>query len=138
MKDRKTFLTNLKEAELIKLLKTKLIPDLQDTSEFNRKDGYSPSTDVIFEFKCRGRHYDTLLMDKPKYEALMRSKRVRFVVSTPEGIWSWNLKKLKDLVWEQRELPGSTWYYRAYPNVLKTVTYLDIKDAKNLTDILLS
>jgi len=70
MKDRKTFLTNLKEAELIKLLKTKLIPDLQDTSEFNRKDGYSPSTDVIFEFKCR--------------------------------------------------------------------TYLDIKDAKNLTDILLS
>lgn len=138
MKQKKDFLSTLNEAELIKLLQTKLIPDLEDTSEFNRKDGYSASTDVVFEFKCRRRHYDTILMDKSKYEALMQSKRVRFVVSTPEGIWSWNIKKLKNLVWEQRELTASTWYYREFPTSIKTVTFLDIKDAKNLTDILLS
>ena len=126
------------EAQLIALLKKKLIPDLQDTSEMNNKDGYSAQYDTVFEFKCREKHYDTLIIDKPKYDHLVRYDKVRYICSTPKGIYSWNLKKLPEPIWDERLMRSSTWYHREVDEVIKKIGYLAIKDAKDLTKILLS
>lgn len=128
----------MNEETLFNLIKTKLIKDLQPTSEMNHKDGYSPKLDLSIELKCRKRHFDTILMEKVKYEELMRFTKGRYIVSTPEGVFSWNIKKLKNIVWIQKELPTSTMYFREVDRELKTVTMLKISDAKNITNILLS
>lgn len=128
----------MNEKKLFNLLKTKLIPDLQPTSEMNHKDGYSLNLDMSIELKCRKRHFDTILMEKTKYEELMRFGKGRYIVSTPEGIFSWNVKKLKNIVWIQKELPTTTMYFREVLRELKTVTMLNISEAKNITQILLS
>jgi hypothetical protein len=127
----------MNEKQLFNLIKTKLIKDLQPTDEMNHKDGYSPKLDMSIEFKCRTRHFDTILMEKKKYEELMRFSKGRYIVSTPEGIFSWNVKKLKNIVWVQKELPTTTMYFREVLRELKTITMLNIKDAKNITNILL-
>lgn len=128
----------MKEKQLFNLIKTKLINDLQPTDEMNHKDGYSPKLDMSIELKCRKRHFDTILMEKKKYEELIRFSKGRYIVSTPEGIFSWNVKKMKNLVWEEMYLPTTTMYYRVVDRELKTVTMLNIKDAKNIANILLS
>ncbi len=128
----------MNEKQLFNLIKTKLIKDLQPTSEMNHKDGYSPKLDLSIELKCRSRHFDTILMEKKKYDDLIRFSKARYIVSTPEGIYSWNVKKLKNIQWEQKDLPTTTMYFRAVDRENKTITMLKISDAKNITNILLS
>lgn len=123
------------EKELFQLVK-KLIPDLKETSTFSHKDGYSDDLKLSVELKCRRRHYDYLLIERSKYEALLRNKRMRYINSTPEGIFSFNLNKIEEPNWWIEELPATTDFNRSQ-RINKEVGYLYIKDAKNITNSLL-
>jgi hypothetical protein len=122
------------EKELFSLVK-KLIPDLKETSTFSYKDGYSDDLKLTIELKCRRRHYDYLLIERSKYKQLLRNKRMRYINSTPEGIFSFNLSKIEEPNWWIEEMPASTDFSRSQ-RINKEVGYLNIKDAKNITDIL--
>jgi hypothetical protein len=121
------------EKELFSLVK-KLIPDLKETSTFSYKDGYSDDLKLTIELKCRRRHYDYLLIERSKYKQLLRNKRMRYINSTPEGIFSFNLSKIEEPNWWIEEMPASTDFSRSQ-RINKEVGYLNIKDAKNITDI---
>lgn len=122
------------EKELFSLVKN-LIPDLKETSTFSYKDGYSDDLKLTIELKCRRRHYDYLLIERSKYKQLLRNKRMRYINSTPEGIFSFNLNKIEEPNWWIEEMPASTDFNRSQ-RINKEVGYLNIKDAKNITDIL--
>jgi len=124
----------MNEKELFILIK-KLIPDLKKTSTFSHKDGYSDDLKLSVELKCRRRHYDNLLIERSKYESLLRNKRMRYINSTPQGVFSFNLKKIEEPTWWIEEMPATTDFNR-YQIVNKEVGYLSIKDAKNITDLL--
>lgn len=113
----------------------KLIPDLVGLDRYNNKDYYSTSHDCYFEFKTRSRHFDTIGIEKVKWDHLTQYKRSRFVVMTPKGIWSWNLNKLPEPIWEERVGPTSTFFSHQteLTQVKKKIGYLQFKDAKDLS-----
>jgi hypothetical protein len=122
------------ERELFSLVK-KLIPDLKETSTYSYRDGYSNDLKLTIELKCRRRHYDYLLIEKSKYDKLLQNKRMRYINSTPIGVFSFNLNKIEEPNWWVEEMPASTDFDRSQ-RINKEVGYLNIKDAKNITNIL--
>lgn len=123
------------ENYVIEKLKT-LTPDLKKLDEFNKKDCYSEQYDLYVEIKTRTRHFDTLTIDKTKWDHLVQFRRCRYVVGTPKGLWSWDLKKIPEPEWFSRSAPSSTYYFQNIDNVIKTFGYLNISDAKDLTYLL--
>jgi hypothetical protein len=123
------------EKKLFSLLKEKLIPDLEKTDLFNPKDCTSTSLNLSIELKCRKFHYDFLMLEKKKYDSLIKNKRIRYICSTPKGIYSFNLKKLKDIVWFNDWLPATTNFYNS-EIVMKEITFLNINDATNISKLL--
>lgn len=122
------------EEIILKLLQQKT-PDLVKTGDYDKDDGYSKSKNVRVEIKCRNKHYDLLTIDKTKWDYLKQFKRCRYIVSTPKGIWSWNLHKIEEPIWNKRLAPASTFFHQEVDQVYKTFGYLDIKDAKDITNI---
>jgi len=116
----------------------KLIPDLVGLDRYNNKDYYSPQHDCYFEFKTRSRHFDTMGIEKEKWDHLRKFKRARFVVMTPKGIWSWNINKIPEPIWEERVGPTSTFFSHEMEltHVRKKIGYLNYSEAKNLSYLL--
>lgn len=123
------------EKKLFTLLKQNLIPDLEKTDLFNPKDCTSTSLELSIELKCRRYHYDYLVLEKNKYDSLIKNKKVRYICSTPKGIYSFDLKKLKDIVWFNDWLPATTDFYNT-EKVMKVITFLNVKDAVDISDML--
>ena len=87
------------------------------------------------ELKCRHKHYDTLLIEQEKYDALMQqAERLGFtpfyVNATPKGIYAFNLKKTK-VTWTVKRLPAKT-EFGSQGQVDKTVALLPIAQAVQL------
>lgn len=126
------------EVQIIEKIKI-LAPDLKKGGEFDKDDCYSKKLDVHMEIKCRTRHWDDLGIQKDKWDYLTQFKRCRFVVHTPEGLWSWNLKKLPEPIWHRKLGPTSTYYKQTQlvDECWKDIGYLNIKDAIDLSYLLL-
>lgn len=124
------------EKDLINFLRLK-IEDLTKTSnQFDSTDVYSEKWDLIAELKSRTTHYDEILIEKIKYEALINSNRKnkRYIVSTPKAIYSFNIEKLKFVEdnWFLKLLPETT-YFKDKPNyIYKECNLIHIKNAKIL------
>lgn len=121
------------EDELFLLLKKKCT-DLKKTNKFSTTDCYSIKKNIRIEMKCRKKHYQQLLIEKDKYDSIMiNSEQTKFYIcSTPEGIFSFDLTKIKQPNWQKMWLPKTTEFSnRNY--ILKDVGFIDIKDAKNIT-----
>jgi len=85
----------------------------------------------IKELKCRHIHYDDLILEKDKYESLMQQAEALgftpfYINSTPEGIYAFNLRKIK-VNWTIKRLPSST--VDKGPAVDKEIALLNIKEA---------
>ena len=57
------------------------------------------------ELKCRNKHYDDLIIEKDKYDALIRRAKQYettpfYINSTPQGIYVFNLSKIDEHIWE--------------------------------------
>ena len=126
----------LSETDLFWGLKD-LVPDLkQSENEYEKYDCYSVKHNVYVELKCRRTHYDDLLIERSKYNALMERAKgwiPFYICSTPEGVYSFNLKELRQPVWEDREMPQTTDFERN-DKVSKSVGFLHIDKSTKLWD----
>jgi hypothetical protein len=126
----------MEEKQLFDLIKLNLIPDLEETEQFNPADATSNEYNLTIELKCRNEHYTTLLIEKKKYDKLILNSKCRYIVSTSLGIFSFNLKKIKEPVWYEQWLPN-TYHFDKPELTLKEVGYLHINQAKNITNQLI-
>lgn len=123
------------EESLIEYLREEYIPDLENVkNKYSKWDCISKESNMIVELKCRNRHYDALLIEKNKYDALLEKASTEFhlepwyINSTPKGIYAWNLDKV-EIEWkEETQHPAST-SFKNRRRVPKVVGYLKIKDA---------
>jgi hypothetical protein len=92
----KDYLTNLEEEELFQLFKkTKRFSSIVYRSDDDKDviDWYVPKLDLYMEGKCRDDAYTNLLMERPKYNNLMKQKNCWYVCSTPDGIFAFDLQE---------------------------------------------
>jgi hypothetical protein len=126
----------MEEKQLFDLIKSNLIQDLEQTTQFNPTDATSKEYNLSIELKCRNEHYSTLLIERNKYNNLILHPKCRYIVSTPLGIFSFNLKKIKEPVWFEQWLPN-TYHFHKPELILKEVGYLHINQSKNITNKLI-
>lgn len=124
------------EADLFTYLKSRYMSDLEKAShKFDYHDCQSDTTKRHIELKCRHKHYDELILEKDKYDALMQqAERLGYtpwyINSTPKGVYGFNLKIIK-MTWTIRQLPATTTFNNPQ-TVSKTVTYLKISQGAKL------
>lgn len=127
----------LKEPELFAYLKEFYYPDLEFSQErFSKYDCISKDSKSYIELKSRNTHYDDLLIEQIKYDAIIVAAQglgyePLYINSTPAGIWSFNLSKMGVMNWEDRWLPQNTEFSNR-GNKTKVVGYLHIKDGEQL------
>ena len=122
------------EQILFNLIKS-VITDLKPTDQFSYRDGYSPKYDLTIELKCRQKHYDTLLIEKMKWDKLVKHNRVRYINSTPIGIFSFDLKDIPEPMWMEWDMPKTTEFDMSQ-KVPKLVGMLFIQQAQDLSHLL--
>lgn len=124
----------MREPELFNKLKARLVPDLEFAKkQFSKWDCYTEKYNIFIELKCRYTHYDDLLIEKSKYDALMAlDTGVRYICSTPVGVYSFNLKEIPEPEWITENMPNVTMFSNKHW-VEKTVGYININMATNIT-----
>lgn len=124
------------EKDLFKYLKDTIYPDLVKSSNpMSRWDCYSPRTQDRIELKCRGVHYDTLLIERKKYDGMLYSCRNNldtpmYINSTPRGVYRFNLF-LIDPKWEV-QYHNKTTQFSQTQKIAKIIAMLNVKDAEIL------
>jgi len=126
----------MKEQDLFDYLVNNYYPDLvKAKSKMSRWDCYSPETSHRIELKCRAAHYDTLILEKKKYDAMILKCNDNldipmYINSTPEGIYSFNLFEIKPK-WEVKYLRKTTTFTNAN-QIPKEIAMLPVIDAEIL------
>jgi hypothetical protein len=127
----------MSELELFIFLRDRHLPDLErSVNPFARFDCSSQSARLHIELKCRRSHYDTLLIEKNKFDNLIaRSKQLQFspcyINSTPQGIFAFNLLA-SNIQWQSQSLPATTDFQNS-TTIEKVVGFLPISEAIQLT-----
>ena len=121
---------NWKEKDLFEWLSINHYKSLVNSKNpISRWDCYDIETQNRIELKCRRKHYNTLILEKGKYQALIKesSKNLDipiYINSTPEGIYLFNLNKI-DIKWFTKSLPATT-EFKKLIWVKKEITELEI------------
>ena len=129
-------MTNYKEKDLFEWLNKNHYNTLVNSKNpISRWDCYDIETRNRIELKCRRKHYDTLLLEKAKYDALVKESDKHldvpiYINSTPNGIYLFNLLDV-ELNWFIKSLPATTEFQKRMW-IKKEVTELDIKQAIKL------
>lgn len=125
---------NWKEDDLFNWLKENIYNDLvKAKNPISRWDCYSPEAGHRLELKCRRKHYNTLLLERKKYDAMITEclKHLDTPIyfnSTPKGIYSFNLNLIEP-DWEINSKNPATTYFRNKEKVEKEMAYLEIAKA---------
>lgn len=129
----------MNEQELLSHLNKKLKWELESTNG----DQYCTydAANLLYrvELKCRRKHYDTQMIERSKVRSNTRdNKDFLYVVSTPEGIYGFNISKLVerdyDFGWETRRLPATTDFNRN-EWIDKEVGYIHVDAASYTEDL---
>lgn len=129
-------MTNYKEKDLFEWLNQNYYSTLVNSrNPIARWDCYDIETRNRIELKCRRKHYNTLLLEKAKYDALVKESNKHldipiYINSTPNGIYLFNLLDV-ELNWFTKSLPATTEFQKRMW-IKKEVTELDIKQAIKL------
>ena len=126
------------QQELLAELNKEFNLDLEgtDKDKFCRWDATSPQ--YLAELKCRRAHYTTQMieydkLDCVKAEADKTDKEFLYCVSTPEGIYVFNISKLcqsnYNFNWENKYLPSNTDFAGTHKRT-KKVGYIDVNDSE--------
>lgn len=127
----------LKEPELFGWLKEFYYPDLTKAkSKFATFDCTSDEHKAYIELKSRNKHYDDLLIEKMKYDAIVEAAaflelKPLYINSTPEGVYSFNLSSLPDIEWQEKWLPATS-EFSSKGNKTKVVGFIHIDKADKL------
>ena len=126
----------MQESDLFEFLK-KVIPDLKKSEDqFSRWDCVSHKFQYRIELKCRKTHYDTLMLERDKYFALILSYvetgyKPLYINSTPKGVYVFDLSELNPEWTTDTRMPKKT-DFENNNRVEKTYTLLEIKNAKKI------
>lgn len=129
-------LSKWRESDLFEWLSKNYYNLLVDTSKnFSKSDCYDIETKNRIELKCRATHYQELIIEKPKYEYLIKkSKKFGdvpiYINSTPKGIYLFELKDLK-LKWFKKPLPKTT-EFKNNNYISKEIATININKSKQL------
>jgi hypothetical protein len=127
----------MSELELFQFLQTHYLRDLKKSAnQFERNDCVSHQAQLVIELKCRRTHYDQLLIEKKKFDALIaRADELGYLAvyvnSTPLGIYIWNLSLIR-IDWQQEQMPATTDFQNGN-KVNKIVGFLPISKAVHLS-----
>lgn len=130
----------MKEVDLFNILKICFMTDLEKSdSQYSRFDCFSSKWKMDIELKCRRTHYDELLIEKDKYDALMAraekfGTRPFYINSTPQGIYAFNLQEMKDIQWEMKGGLPKTTDFSDNRRMVKEVGFLPIYAAIKLNE----
>jgi len=130
-------MNNWKEIDLFNYLKENVYFDLvKSKNQMSRWDCYSPAIGHRIELKCRTRHFDTLLLEKKKYIAMIEECEKHldipiYINSTPKGVFSFNLHKIEPTFETNTKNPATTQFYNTQ-RIEKEVAYLEINKALKL------
>jgi len=125
-----------KESELFEFVKANFLKDLAMSEEkYSRYDCYSLMYGMDIELKCRRAHYDDLLIERDKHDALLERSlkfgtRAVYINSTPIGVWAFYINRI-GIRWEERLLPRNT-DFGDRRDIPKMVGYLNINDGIKL------
>lgn len=124
----------MREKELFEYLKRYLTDLRLADDQYSKWDCVSDRHKFLIELKSRRTHYDTLLIEKPKYDSLIQRAEAAgyiplYVNSTPKGVYSFRLNEL-DLKWETNTKNPATSEFSNRLRVEKTVSYIPISKAK--------
>jgi hypothetical protein len=123
------------EQSLFDYIKATYLEDLEKSEHtYEYIDATSKGYRLTIELKCRHTHYDELILEKDKYESLIgRANELGFtpfyINSTPQGIYAFNLRKIK-FTWIIKRLPSST--VDQGPDIDKEIALLHIDEAVKL------
>lgn len=121
----------MKERELFEWLKEKHFPDLEHSPQvYDGFDCVTKKFGMFIELKSRNTHYDTLLLEKKKFDFLVTKAKelgltAWYVNYTPSGVWSFKLDDENDFVWEDKWLPVTTEFTNKN-KIMKQVTFLPL------------
>ena len=128
----------MNEIETIDYLKQNYFPNLKkSTDEFSHFDCYSLDEMVVIEIKNRSKHYDTIIFERIKYVNLLKiylekDLKPLYVVTTPKGVFCWDISKQKfDWIINQIN-PKSTYFKNKNQKATKWFSYLEIKKSKKI------
>jgi hypothetical protein len=125
-----------KEIDLFNFVKENFISDLQMSEvKYSRFDCYSLLYHMDIELKCRRTHYDDLLIERSKHDALLErsikfSTRPVYINSTPLGVWAFYISHIR-IKWEEKDLPRNT-DFGDQGKIKKEIGYLNIEDGIKL------
>lgn len=125
-----------KEQELFEWLKLNVYSDLvMSRNPISRWDCYSPERKHRIELKCRQKHYNDLMVEKPKYDAIIAECKKHndvpvYINSTPVGIYAFDMRKHNGF-WELRRMPKTTHFSQRH-FITKEVGYFYTKDSHPL------
>ncbi len=129
----------MKEQELFDWLKAGHYSDLEKSSnEYDGFDCISNRFEMFIELKSRLTHYDTLLLERKKFDFLVVTAKVLgyqpwYINSTPLGVWAFPLNSVvKDLEWVDKWLPTTT-EFQNKSKTTKLVTFLPLELGIKLT-----
>lgn len=126
-------MVNWTEQLLFDWLEDNTYPNLlKAKNQMSRWDCYAPIFKHRIELKCRRTHYDTLLLEKKKYDAMILESDKHldtpiYINSTPKGIYSFDLSLLKP-EWETKRLRNNTDFGNSQI-IEKQVCFLRIEDS---------
>jgi hypothetical protein len=117
----------LNETQLFELFKKEYpdIIDLNILNEFSEIDWYIPELNINIEAKCRNKHWPSMYIEENKYKKLIQYEKCWYVNSTPEGIFGWDVHKLKNIIFRQK-LVTSTQQFGKQEKVFKSISDLPI------------
>jgi hypothetical protein len=124
------------ENDLFLYLQNCCYPDLvKARKQMSKWDCYSPESKHRIELKCRGAHYDTLLIEKKKYDAMISKADENldipiYINSTPQGVYKFNLYLVKPK-WEI-QYHNKTTHFSNNNKIKKEVAMLPVIDAEIL------
>ena len=103
-------------------------------SATDRADGIT--SDAYIEMKCRRTHYDTLLIEKKKWDYLAdimarTVARTLYINYTPRGVYQFDLGAVKEPEWVLKLLPTKT-DFAGSEKVEKPVGFIDIRHSRLL------
>ena len=127
----------ISELTLHKWLRKHYYPDLRlNGSQYSSYDAWSYEFRIQVELKCRASHYDELILERLKYDRLIRQAdmnnlRPVYICSTPLGVWEFNLRTIP-LNWVIMDNLPKTTYWPADAPIAKTVALLPVSEARRL------
>lgn len=122
------------EEELFEYLKEKYFPDLEKAKKKDSKyDCFSRKHRVVIELKCRRVHYDDLILEKMKYDALSGMKcKSLYINSTPLGVFAFKIDEIEPNWITDARMPHKTDFHIFRQEKEKTYTLLHISKAKEI------